>query len=94
MLTFPLPAPLKNSFVLVRAGECLADLHHEIQTNPVKKLRTDNALSEEGTVCLVSSFLALFYLTSPRHLLFSHQVKNQCEKFSDMNSVSLSQFFH
>ena len=48
MLTFPLPAPLKNSFVLVRSGESFADVQHEIQTNPVKKLRTDNALTEEG----------------------------------------------
>ena len=48
MLTFPLPAPLKNNFLLVRAGECLADVEHTIQTNPVKKLRIDNALTEEG----------------------------------------------
>ena len=49
MLTFPLPAPLKNNFMLVRAGECLADVQHEIQTNPVRKLRQDNALSYAGT---------------------------------------------
>mmetsp|Transcript_35461 Transcript_35461/g.33641 ORF Transcript_35461/g.33641 Transcript_35461/m.33641 type:complete len:327 (+) Transcript_35461:196-1176(+) len=48
MLTFPLPAPLKNNFVLVRAGESFADAEHEIQTNPVKKLRTDNALTALG----------------------------------------------
>ena len=33
MLTFPLPAPLKNHLLLVRAGECYADARHEIQTN-------------------------------------------------------------
>lgn len=48
MLTFPLPAPMKNSIVLVRAGECFADNRHEIETNPVKKLRQDNALTDRG----------------------------------------------
>ena len=48
MLTFPLPAPLKNNIVLVRSGESFADSRHEIQTNPVKKLRQDNALTSKG----------------------------------------------
>jgi len=48
MLTFPLPAPLKNNIILVRAGESFADSRHEIQTNPVKKLRQDNALTLKG----------------------------------------------
>lgn len=48
MLTFPLPAPFKNNFMLIRAGECSADSQHEIQTNPVRKLRQDNALTLSG----------------------------------------------
>jgi broad specificity phosphatase PhoE len=48
MLLFPLPAPLKNNFLLMRAGESFADARHEIQTNPVKKLRQDNSLTPEG----------------------------------------------
>jgi broad specificity phosphatase PhoE len=48
MLTFPLPAPLKNNIVLVRSGECFADSKHEVETNPVKKLRLDNALTFKG----------------------------------------------
>lgn len=48
MLIFPLPSPLKNNIVFVRAGECFADSRHEIQTNPVKKLRQDNALTARG----------------------------------------------
>jgi hypothetical protein len=48
MLTFPLPAPLKNNIILVRSGESFADSRHEIQTNPVKKLRQDNALTAKG----------------------------------------------
>lgn len=48
MLTFPLPAPLKNNIVLMRSGECFADKRNEIQTNPVKKLRQDNALTMLG----------------------------------------------
>eukprot|EP01038_Epipyxis_sp_PR26KG_P005724 gene5724-7907_t len=48
MLTFPLPAPLKNNIALVRSGECYADSRHEIQTNPVKKLRQDNSLTFKG----------------------------------------------
>ena len=48
MLTFPLPAPLKNNIILVRSGECFADTRHEVQTNPVKKLRQDNGLTEKG----------------------------------------------
>ena len=39
MLTFPLPSPLKNNYVLARSAECFADAEHRIQTNPVKKLR-------------------------------------------------------
>ena len=58
MLTFPLPAPLKNSFVLVRSGESFADVQHEIQTNPVKKLRTDNALTEEGSTTCETYFIS------------------------------------
>lgn len=48
MLTFPLPSDLKNSIVLVRSGESFADARHEIQTNPAKKLRQDNALTDKG----------------------------------------------
>lgn len=48
MLTFPLPVPLKNNIILVRSGESFADSRHEIQTNPVKKLRQDNALTAKG----------------------------------------------
>ena len=48
MLLFPLPTPLKNNIALVRAGESFADARHEIETNPVKKLRQDNALTPEG----------------------------------------------
>eukprot|EP01031_Cornospumella_fuschlensis_P030136 gene30136-36405_t len=48
MLTFPLPAPLKNNIVLVRSGESFADARHEMQTNPAKKLRQDNALTDMG----------------------------------------------
>ena len=48
MLTFPLPAPLKNNIVLIRAGECFADARHETQTNAAKKLRQDNALTAHG----------------------------------------------
>jgi broad specificity phosphatase PhoE len=54
MLTFPLPAPLKNNYVLVRSGECFADARHETQTNPVKKLRQDNALTNEGREQMVN----------------------------------------
>ena len=48
MLIFPLPYPLKNNIVLLRAGESYADSRNEIQTNPVKKLRQDNALTPTG----------------------------------------------
>jgi hypothetical protein len=48
MLTFPLPANLKNNIVLIRSGESFADSRHELQTNPVKKLRQDNALTFKG----------------------------------------------
>lgn len=48
MLTFPLPGPLKNNIALLRSGECFADKRNEIQTNPVKKLRQDNALTILG----------------------------------------------
>ena len=48
MLTFPLPSPLKNNYVFARSGECFADSHNEVQTNPVKKLRQDNALTFKG----------------------------------------------
>lgn len=48
MLLFPLPYPLKNNIVLMRAGECYADSRHETQTNPVKKLRQDNSLTPTG----------------------------------------------
>lgn len=48
MLTFPLPSPLKNNYVLARSAECFADAEHRIQTNPVKKLRQDNALTLRG----------------------------------------------
>jgi broad specificity phosphatase PhoE len=48
MLTFPLPNPLKNNIVFVRSGESFADARHEIETNPVKKLRQDNGLTKLG----------------------------------------------
>lgn len=48
MLTFPLPAPLKNTYALARSAECFADSRNEIQTNPVKKLATNNALTLKG----------------------------------------------
>jgi len=48
MLTFPLPKPLKNNYVLARSAECFADSEHRIETNPVKKLRQDNALTMRG----------------------------------------------
>ena len=48
MLTFPLPAPLKNNYVLARSAECFADADNVIQTNPVKKLRVDNSLTFKG----------------------------------------------
>ena len=38
-LTFPLPASLKNNYVLLRACESQFDAMNEVQTNPVKKLR-------------------------------------------------------
>ena len=56
MLTFPLPAPFHNNFMLIRAGECSADQQHEIQTNPVKKLRSDNALTSDGENFLAFNF--------------------------------------
>lgn len=55
MLTFPLPADMKNNIVLVRCGECFADERHEVQTNPVKKLRQDNALTEKGRLQVVEA---------------------------------------
>lgn len=57
MLTFPLPAPLKNNIILVRSGESFADARHEIQTNPVKKLRQDNALTSKGREQVINLFL-------------------------------------
>ena len=48
MLIFPLPSPLKNNYVFVRSAESYSDARHEIQTNPVKKLRQDNALTVKG----------------------------------------------
>lgn len=48
MLTFPLPGRLKNNIAFVRSGESFADARHETQTNPVKKLRQDNALTATG----------------------------------------------
>lgn len=48
MLTFPLPQPLKNNIMLMRSGESFADAANTVQTNPVKKLRTDNALTAKG----------------------------------------------
>ena len=55
MLTFPLPAPLKNNIVLIRAGECFADARHETQTNAAKKLRMDNALTAHGREQIIES---------------------------------------
>ncbi len=43
-LTFPLPASLKNNYVLLRACESRFDAMNEVQTNPVKKLRQGNSL--------------------------------------------------
>ena len=48
MLTFPIPAPLKNTYALARSAECFADSRDEVQTNPVKKLATNNALTMKG----------------------------------------------
>lgn len=48
MITLPLPLKLKNNIVLLRAGESFADSRHEVQTNPVRKLRQDNALTMKG----------------------------------------------
>ena len=42
--------------MLIRAGECSADQQHEIQTNPVKKLRSDNALTSDGEKFLAFNF--------------------------------------
>ncbi|KAJ1395470.1 histidine phosphatase superfamily, partial [Ochromonadaceae sp. CCMP2298] len=39
---------LHNNIVFIRAGESFADARHEIETNPVKKLRQDNALTSVG----------------------------------------------
>lgn len=48
MLTFPLPAPMKNNVILMRAGESKRDAEDKIETNPVKKLAVANALTPEG----------------------------------------------
>ena len=56
MLTFPLPAPLKNNIILVRSGESFADERHEIQTNPVKKLQQDNGLTPKGREQVINFF--------------------------------------
>ena len=48
MLTFPLPAPMKNNIILMRAGESKRDAEGVIETNPVKKLAVSNALTPEG----------------------------------------------
>lgn len=48
MLTFPLPAPLRNSVVFMRAGESYADEKGVVETAPVKKLSTANALTPRG----------------------------------------------
>jgi broad specificity phosphatase PhoE len=48
MLTLPLPVPLKNSVALVRAGESIRDAQGVVETQPVKKLSTSNALTALG----------------------------------------------
>jgi len=48
MLTLPLPVPLKNSVALVRAGESIRDAQGLVETQPVKKLSTSNALTPLG----------------------------------------------
>lgn len=48
MLTFPLPAPMKNNIILMRSGESKRDAEGLIETNPVKKLAVSNALTAEG----------------------------------------------
>ena len=48
MLTLPLPVPLKNQVIFVRAGESLRDEQGIVETNPVKKLSTANALTPKG----------------------------------------------
>ena len=48
MLTFPLPAPMKNNVILMRAGESKRDAEDRVETNPVKKLAVTNALTPEG----------------------------------------------
>lgn len=73
MLTFPLPYPLKNNIVLVRSGECFADSRHETETNPVKKLRQDNALTMKGreeAVEAAKSILAMGF--SPTYIWTSN----------------------
>ena len=41
-------------------AECYADAAHITQTNPVKKLRQDNALTFEGREQAIGSFFCLF----------------------------------
>ena len=48
MLTFPLPTPLKNNYVLMRSGESTADAQNVVETNPVKKLSLRNGLTVRG----------------------------------------------
>lgn len=55
MLLFPLPAPLKNNIVLMRAGESYSDSKGLIETNPVKKLLQSNALTPRGREEVVSA---------------------------------------
>ena len=59
MITLPLPLTLRNNIVLLRAGESFADARHEIQTNPGKKLRQDNALTDKGREQIIQAALGI-----------------------------------
>jgi len=59
MLTFPLPVPLRNNVVLLRAGESFADEQGIIETSPVKKLSLSNALTNEGKSQIVRAALKM-----------------------------------
>lgn len=59
MLTLPLPVPLKNQVIFVRAGESIRDEQGIVETNPVKKLSTANALTPKGREQAVAAALEL-----------------------------------
>jgi len=55
MLTLPLPVPLKNTVTFVRSGESFADERGVVETMPVKKLSTANALTPKGREQAISA---------------------------------------